>query len=218
MIDTILFDLDGTLLNTLDDLCDSVNYALNVLGVPTRTIDEVRDFVGNGVKLLISRALGEGHLDKFDECFKLFSAHYDKNKQNKTAPYLGIDEMLISVLSAGYKTAIVSNKYHDAVEELRKKFFSSVTIAIGEQQGLNAKPAPDMVFKAIKTLSSEPNSCVYVGDSDVDVATARNSNLPIIAVSWGFRSKELLKSLNADVIIDSPNQLLSAVDFINKRK
>lgn len=214
MIDTVLFDLDGTLLNTLDDLCDSTNFALAEFGYPARTLEEVRGFVGEGVRLLIERALPDSAKEKTDEVLAAFEAHYDKNKENKTKPYAGITEMLGEVC-AKYKTAIVSNKYGKAVEELKNKLFPAVMLGLGEGGGRKKKPAPDMPEYALEKLGSNKKSAVYVGDSDVDVATARNSGLPIIAVSWGFRSRALLESLGADIIIDSPRELMGAIEKLN---
>ena len=214
MIDTVLFDLDGTLLNTLDDLCDSTNFALAEFGYPARTLEEVRGFVGEGVRLLIERALPDSAKEKTDEVLAAFEAHYDKNKENKTKPYAGITEMLGEVC-AKYKTAIVSNKYGKAVEELKTKLFPTVMLGLGEGGGRKKKPAPDMPEYALEKLGSNKKSAVYVGDSDVDVATARNSGLPIIAVSWGFRSRALLESLGADIIIDNPRELMGAIEKLN---
>lgn len=208
---TIIFDLDGTLLNTLDDLTDSVNFALSKLGCKLRTADEVRMFVGEGVKLLIERALPKDGKDKAQECLQIFEKHYDKNKENKTRAYDGIDEMLKAVKAAGYKTAIVSNKYATAVSELHKTRFFDIDVAIGEKEGVNKKPAPDMVNLALNLLGVKPENAVYVGDSDIDVLTAQNSNLSMVAVSWGFRPRELLESLSPDAIIDNPSELLNAV-------
>lgn len=211
MIDTILFDLDGTLLNTLEDLCDSTNYALAQFGYPPRSLSEVRGFVGEGVRLLIERALPDGAKEKTDEALAVFSEHYDRNKENKTRPYDGVREMLNDVCPR-YKTAIVSNKYDAAVLDLRAKFFPQVALAVGERAGLRKKPAPDMAEFALAALHSAKRTAVYVGDSDVDIATARNSGLPIIAVSWGFRDRALLERLGADVIIDHPRELASALE------
>ncbi len=210
MINTILFDLDGTLLNTLDDLCDSVNFALAEFGYPERTLDEVRGFVGEGVRLLVNRALPARAKEKTDEVLAVFEKHYDKNKENKTRPYDGIPEMLDSVCPV-YKTAIVSNKYNKAVEQLRDTLFPQIGLAVGEQSGINKKPAPDMVEYALNKLKSEKKNAVYVGDSNIDILTARNSGLPIIAVSWGFRERALLEEMKADIIIDNPRELLAAI-------
>lgn len=214
MIDTILFDLDGTLLNTLDDLCDSTNYALSAFGYPARTLDEVRMFVGEGVRLLIERALPKAAKEKTDEVLAVFEKHYDKNKENKTRPYDGIVAMLKEVCGR-YKTAIVSNKYDKAVAALRDKLFPEVAFAVGEREGLAKKPAPDMAEYALKALKSEKKSAVYVGDSNIDILTARNSGLPIIAVSWGFRPRTMLEAMGADKIIDRPSELEKAIAELN---
>ena len=210
MIDTVLFDLDGTLLNTLEDLCDSTNFALKAFGYPERTLDEVRSFVGEGVRLLIERALPYSATDKTGEVLAVFEEHYDRNKENKTRPYDGIAEMLKAVCPK-YKTAIVSNKYDKAVADLRDKLFPQVTLAVGERSDLRKKPAPDMPKYAMSELRSSEESTVYVGDSNIDILTARNSGLPVIAVSWGFRPRRLLEELGADIISDDPSELLGAI-------
>lgn len=211
--DTIIFDMDGTILNTLDDMCDAVNYMLTECGYPTRTLAEVRSFVGNGVRLLCERALPQKA--DIDKCFKVFADYYDKNKNNKTRPYDGIMEMLENVNN--YKTAVVSNKYDGGVKELNATVFKSkIQVAIGERAGVPNKPAPDGVFDALKMLDSVVERAVYVGDSEVDYATAKNSGLDFIAVSWGFRDKEFLKSIGSAVIIDNPSELLDAIKSYNK--
>lgn len=211
-MDTIVFDLDGTLLNTLDDLMDSVNFALAHYGYAPRSYDEVRRFVGNGVRKLVERALPEGHKDRADEALQVFSAHYDQNKNNKTAPYDGIVDMLQAVKAAGFKTAIVSNKYERAVIELSQTVFGGyIDVSVGERTGVAPKPAPDGVFTALETLHTDPRDAVYVGDSDVDVATARNAGLKMIGVTWGFRDRALLESLGADRIVERPADILAAV-------
>ena len=217
MIDTVLFDLDGTLLNTLEDLCDSTNYALKAFGYPERTLDEVRSFVGEGVRLLIERALPYSATDKTGEVLAVFEEHYDRNKENKTRPYDGIAEMLKAVCPK-YKTAIVSNKYDKAVADLRDKLFPQVTLAVGERSDLRKKPAPDMPKYAMSELRSSEESTVYVGDSNIDILTARNSGLPVIAVSWGFRPRKLLEELGADEIIDNPSELLGAIEKLGSNR
>ena len=212
MIRTILFDLDGTLLNTLEDLTDSVNYMLREYGYPARTIDEVRAFVGNGVRKLVERALPPGEGDKTDECLKTFSAHYDLHKADKTRPYDGVVDMLRAAKSAGYRTAVVSNKYDAAVRALAAdEFCGLLDAAVGERPGCQPKPAPDGVYAAMRQLGADRATTVYVGDSDVDVLTAKNAGLRMIGVSWGFRGRETLEALGADVIVDTPAEILSAV-------
>ena len=148
MIDTVIFDLDGTLLNTLDDLADSVNYALSSLGYPVRTVDEVRMMVGNSVVYLIERALPEGtEKEQFDRCLSIFEAHYNKNMRNKTAPYGGVEQMLADVKSAGYKVAVVSNKPDVFTKKLVEELFGAyIPLAIGRSEDIPRKPAPDMVL------------------------------------------------------------------------
>ena len=215
-MDTVLFDLDGTLLNTLDDLCDSTNFALGKMGYNARTLEEVRSFVGEGVRKLIERALPDFAKDKTDETLEIFEKHYDKNKENKTRAYDGVKQMLDGVC-AKYKSAVVSNKYHSAVADLREKLFPQIMLAVGERDGLKKKPAPDMVEYALRELGSVRENAVYVGDSNIDILTARNSGLPIIAVSWGFRPRALLEEMGADIIIDKPSELMGALEKINVR-
>lgn len=208
----IIFDLDGTLLNTLDDLTASTNYALTTFGYPTRSIDEVRGFVGNGVRLLISRALPDFAKDKTDECLKVFQAHYSAHSLDLTRPYDGIPEMLESL--NGCKTAICSNKYDEAVQSLKNSFFPTVTAAFGLTDGISPKPAPDMLYKAIAALGVNKNEVVYVGDSDVDMQTAANTGLRVIAVTWGFRSADVLRSYKPNAIIDHPDELIAAASSL----
>lgn len=213
MTDTIIFDLDGTLLNTLDDLADSTNYSLRKCGFPERSIDEIRSFVGNGVRLLIERAVPENTPEKdTDACFGIFTAHYDKNMENKTRPYDGIIEMLALVKQNGFKTAVVSNKYDSAVKKLvSERFGGFIDAAVGESGTVRKKPAPDGVDYALACLKSERQNAVYVGDSDVDALTARNSRMRFIGVTWGFRDRALLESMGADCVIDRPAQIFAAI-------
>ncbi|MDE7395303.1 MAG: HAD-IA family hydrolase [Clostridiales bacterium] len=215
MIDTILFDLDGTLLNTLDDLCDSANFALAKNGYPLRTLEEVRFMVGEGVRLLCERALPPAAVTPatVDRVLADFSAHYDLNCGNKTRPYDGVDVMLREVCGR-YKTAIVSNKYQRAVDDLKNTLFPYVTLTVGEDPSRARKPAPDGVFYALKVLGSKAENAVYVGDSDIDILTARNAGLPVIGVSWGFRGRAFLEEHGADEIIDAPSEIAAAIGRI----
>lgn len=211
----IIFDLDGTLLNTLEDLADSTNYALSRFNYPQRSIKEIRNFVGNGVKLLIERAVPEGCQNPdFEECLSIFKKHYSQNMYNKTAPYPQIIEMLKNLHQKGCKIAVVSNKFDTAVKELCRKYFEGlVDIAIGENEaaGINKKPSPDTVFKAIYELGGTVAESIYVGDSDVDIKTAQNSFIPCISVTWGFRSREFLIQNGAKIIIDEPAQIFEHI-------
>ncbi len=205
-----IFDLDGTLLYTLEDLKDSVNYSLAKFGYPCRTLDEVRNFVGNGVKLLIERALpgGEKNSD-FKECLTCFKEHYKKNMYNKTRLFDGIDEMLAELNSRGYKIAVVSNKFDAAVKELCEKYFcGKIEIAIGESEEVRKKPAPDSVLKAMEVLNCNPELTYYIGDSEVDIETAKNAGLKCISVSWGYKDKDFLKEHGASTIVDRPLEIL----------
>ena len=219
MITTIIFDLDGTLMNTLDDLHGSVCHALREAGLPLLEKEATRRYLGNGVRNLVGKAV-EHVCPTADEplkeqVFKTFRAYYVEHAMDKTAPYEGIPEMLTECRKRGLITAIVSNKLDPAVKELHQAFFAdSIDIALGETPTVRRKPAPDMVNEAIRQLSvlhgrDIPKSeCIYVGDSEVDLQTARNSQLPCIAVSWGFRDRHWLLQCGATTIIDHPLELL----------
>lgn len=207
----VIFDLDGTLLNTLDDLADSTNYALSQFGYPTRTIEEVRQFVGNGVAKLIERAIPDGKNNpNFEKCLSIFKENYAQNMYNKTAPYNGIIEMLSNLKSKGIKIAVVSNKFDLAVKELCKKYFEGfIDFAAGENeaQGIKKKPAPDTVISVLNEFNFAPEDAVYVGDSDVDIMTAKNSKMPCISVTWGFRDKKFLLENGATILINAPSAI-----------
>lgn len=208
---TVIFDLDGTLLNTLDDLADSTNYALSRFGYPTRTIEEVRQFVGNGVAKLIERAIPDGNNNpNFEKCLSIFKENYAQNMYNKTAPYNGIIEMLSNLKSKGIKIAVVSNKFDLAVKELCKKYFEGfIDFAAGENesQGIKKKPAPDTVLSVLNEFNFAPEDAVYVGDSDVDIMTAKNSKMPCISVTWGFRDEKFLLENGATILINAPSEI-----------
>ena len=212
MYNTFIFDLDGTLLNTLDDLAASVNYALRTHGMPERTLDEVRSFVGNGVRLLMERAIPEGSANpRFEETFATFRAYYMEHSLDKTRPYEGIPEMIHTLKQRGCRLAVVSNKFYAATQELIRHFFPEITVAIGEHEaeGIRKKPAPDTVFEALRQLGVGKEKAVYVGDSDVDLQTAHNSGLPCISVLWGFRDHDFLLANGATIFISRPEELLS---------
>lgn len=206
-----IFDLDGTLLYTLEDLKDSVNFALAKFGYPARTLEEVRNFVGNGVRLLIERSIPEGSENPdFEECLKVFKEHYAKNMYNKTKPFDGIMEMLENLHLQGIKIGVVSNKFDAAVKDLCEKYFAGLTeAAIGEneQAGVKKKPAPDSVFRAMEILDADKDSSYYIGDSEVDIQTAKNSGLKCISVIWGYKSREFLLSHGANIIADKPEDI-----------
>lgn len=211
--DTVIFDLDGTLLDTLGDLCDSTNFALSQFGHPERTLSEVRSFVGNGIGVLIEKALPQGKDDPYyEEVLKTFKAHYALNCNNKTRAYDGIDKLLRDLKSNGYNIAVVSNKVDSAVKELCKQYFTdTVEIAIGETENIRRKPAPDEVYAAMKHFNADKGSTVYIGDSEVDILTARNAQIDCISVSWGFRNKSELIEAGAKVISDSPEDVFKLI-------
>ena len=202
----VIFDLDGTLIDTLEDLKNSVNFALGKKGYPARTLDEIRNFVGNGVALLVRRALpAEADDGEFAETLAIFKEHYRAHSLDFTAPYPGIKEALAALSEAGVKTAVVTNKMEEAAKDIIENFFGgTIDVVIGQVDGLKQKPEPDGVFLAIEKLGADKSRCVYAGDSEVDCATARNAGLPVIGCTWGFRGRDLLEREKADYIIDSP--------------
>ena len=209
----VIFDLDGTLLNTLQDLCNSTNAALAKYGYLARSIDEVRSFVGNGVKLLILRALGIENPEDcpdFDDVFAAFRAHYGVHSNDRTCAYSGVMEMLKKLKSANAPMAIVSNKLDPAVKQLNDIYFKDyISVAIGENEaaGVRKKPAPDTVYAALRELGVSEEQAVYVGDSEVDIATAKNAGIPCISVTWGFRDRECLMAHGAEIFCDTPEQV-----------
>lgn len=209
---TVIFDLDGTLLDTLEDLTDSVNYALESMGYPTRTIDEVRNFVGNGVRKLIERAVPSNtEVNDIDKTFEYFIEYYSEHNQDKTKPYEGVVELMGKLKENNIKMAIVSNKVHDAVLMLRDKFFVDVEVAIGDMPNMARKPEPDSCYKALELLGSDPKDACYVGDSEVDLETARNAGLDCISVLWGFRDKDLLAENGAKTFAFTTEDVLKEV-------
>lgn len=210
MIKNVIFDLDGTLLNTLEDLRDSTNAALRAFGFPERTTDEVRRFVGNGVRLLMIRATPGGEeTPQFEEILAYFRRHYAEHCFDQTRPYDGILPMLNRLQEAGIGLAVVSNKFDAAVRELCRRYFpDQIAIAIGEREGIRKKPAPDSVLQAMRELHADPSESLYVGDSEVDIETARNAGIPCVSVTWGFRDRDFLLAHGASTLIDDPSELL----------
>lgn len=209
----VIFDLDGTLLNTLDDLAASVNYALGKCSFPQRTTDEVRRFIGNGVRILMRRSVPEGTgNEEYNSAFEAFTAHYKENSRNMTKPYDGIYNLLQKLKKDGYKTAIVSNKIDFAVKDLRDEFFSDfIEVAVGDSEDTRNKPEPDMVFKALSELGVSASESVYVGDTDVDIETAKNAGMDVISVSWGFRTRAEIEGYSATMIADKPSDILKFI-------
>ena len=211
--DTIIFDLDGTLLDTLEDLADAVNHALSQMGMPGRTIDEVRQFVGNGVAKLMERAVPTGtDPEQTAQALAIFKDYYELHKEDKTAPYAGVVELLSALHQRGYKLAVVSNKFDRAVKDLMPRYFPGlIHAAAGEDEdnGVPKKPDPTMVHRVMAELGA--GKAVYIGDSEVDMETARNSGLPCISVTWGFRDRDFLLANGADTFADTPAEILELV-------
>ena len=209
---TYVFDLDGTLLDTLGDLAASTNYALRTHGMPEHSLDDVRRFVGNGVRVLMERAVPQGAENpQFEAAFQTFRTHYMQHSLDTTKPYDGILETLEALKADGCRLAVVSNKMMAATQELCRHFFrDTIEVAIGEHeaQGIRKKPAPDTVNEAFRQLGVGKERAVYVGDSDVDILTARNSGLPCISVLWGFRDRDFLIQHGAETFISAPSELL----------
>jgi len=207
---TVIFDLDGTLLDTLDDLTTSVNLALGSVGFPEHSREAIRSFVGNGIAELIKKSLPKNTSEEmFQKVLSLYKDYYEKHSQDKTRLYDGIIPLILTLKEKGYKLAIVSNKHHDAVLQLKPIYFEGlIDIAIGQQEGIARKPAPDAVFKALELLGSDLASAVYIGDSEVDFKTAVNAKMDAILVTWGFRNQEELEALGATNFANKPSDIL----------
>jgi phosphoglycolate phosphatase len=220
MFNVYVFDLDGTLLDTLQDLANSVNYALRQHGMPEHSIDDIRRFVGNGVRLLMERAVPDGARNpQFEAAFATFRQYYMQHSLDTTRPYDGIPELIHELKARGCQMAVVSNKMMAATQELVHHFFPDIPVAIGEHEaaGIRKKPAPDTVYEALRQLGiihhpssiiHQTSDIVYVGDSEVDIETARNSGLPCISVLWGFRSRDFLLAHGATTFAERPADIL----------
>lgn len=208
--DTYIFDLDGTLLYTLDDLTASTNHAMRAYGMAEHTTEEVRMMVGNGIRKLIERAVPGGTGNPlYENVYKTFMHHYLEHSLDTTRPYPGIMEMLAALKAKGRRMAVVSNKYCKATEHLCRTFFGEyISVAIGESADIRKKPAPDTVLEALRRLGVSKGGAVYVGDSEVDIATARNCGLPCISVLWGFRDKDFLVKNGGTTFAESPEEIL----------
>lgn len=213
MIDTIIFDMDGTLLDTLEDLTDAVNAAMIACRFPFRTKEEIRSMVGNGVGRLIEEAAPAGcGAEELEQCMKAFKDYYARHWQDKTAPYRGIKPLLEELKERGISLAVISNKYEKAVLQLCRDYFpGSFDTARGEREGVPRKPAPDAVYAILEELGKGRENALYVGDSEVDMATAKNAGLTAVGVAWGFRDRQLLLEKGADRVIDEPAQLLELI-------
>lgn len=214
MIKALVWDLDGTLLNTIDDLADSVNFALTKYNQPNKTVDEVKRAVGNGVNKLIERCLENGQNNQnFAEILETFKVHYSKNSAVKTAPYPEICETLKELKTSGYKLAVVSNKFENAVVDLCQKYFpNTFDVIIGETPQIKRKPAPDMLFAALKKLQVQAEEIYFIGDSEVDVQTAKNAEIKCLSALWGFRSKEILLANGAKYFLNTPQEIFKFLE------
>ena len=213
MTDTIIFDLDGTLLNTLEDLADSVNHIMKLHGFPERTLDEIRSFIGNGVPTLIRRSLPSGTDEKTAEiCTAEMLEYYRCHARIKTKPYDGIIELIDELTKRNIRTAVVTNKAEKAAIILCNEIFGDIfTVVIGDNGVGRLKPAPDNVIRAIGILGAEKENILYVGDSDVDMVTADAAGLVSVGVTWGFRDEKDLVSSGAEHIINTPSELLDLI-------
>ena len=209
MITTVIFDMDGTVLNTLDDLASSVNYVLTSFGLPAHCAEDYRLYFGNGIRYALKCAAPSGTEEEtIDRMLPVFREHYNAHCLDRTGPYEGIPELMRGLREKGYKLAIVSNKIDSAVKELNARFFHDyVDVAIGEREGIRRKPAPDTVIQALAELKSVKDEAIYVGDSEVDLQTASNAGLPCITVLWGFRDKEFLAEQGATVFANTPKEV-----------
>ena len=211
MLQAAIFDLDGTLLYTLPDLARSVNFAMRTLGFPERSFEQIRSYIGNGIENLVRCALPEGTPAEIQSrAIRIFREHYSQNSQIDTRPYDGIPELLEALRSRNIGTAIVSNKPDGDVQVLNRAWFR-VDVAIGESSACRRKPAPDMVLAACARLGVRPEECAYIGDSEVDHATAAAAGCRCILVSWGYRSRERLEALPGAKIADTPEEVLSGL-------
>lgn len=205
----VIWDLDGTLLNTLEDLRDSVNYGLANHNMPDITLEQTRRYVGNGVAKLVERAVPEGTDEELQaQVLKDFREYYNVHSRDKTKPYEGTREVLTALKEQGCKLAIVSNKMQSAVAELAEIYFPGlIDVAMGETPEVERKPAPDMIYKALELLQTDKKDAVFIGDSEVDVATGINSGLDMITVLWGFRDREVLEKAGAKVFVEKAEEI-----------
>lgn len=215
---TIVFDCDGTLLDTLTDLRNAVNHVLRLHKFPERSVSQVKASLGNGVAHLMRESLPDSVTDdEFNTYLDKFKTYYEEHLQDYTAPYPGILDMLDTLRTKGYKLAVVSNKIQEGITPLIKEYFGDrLPVAIGERPGLQRKPAPDMVLQALKELDSTPEESIYIGDSEVDVATANNSGLLCIGVTWGFRDETLHHELGVQYIARKTEDIITIIEELNR--
>lgn len=210
----VIFDLDGTLLDTLDDLWDSVNHTMDVFSYPRRTREEVRKFVGNGVDRLIELCIpGEANDPNRDEAIAEYRRYYKDHSEIKTKPYVGVNEVVRKLIADGIKVAVVSNKIHTSTVELCAKYFPEIKNVCGEREaeGIRRKPHPDTVIKSAEDMGLTVGECVYVGDSEVDIETARRARMDCICVLWGFRDRDYLEAMGGSVFANTAEELYNAI-------
>lgn len=207
----IIFDLDGTLLNTIADLANATNYALTNIGYATHPVEAYNFFVGNGVRKLFERALPEGSktLENINKMVNLFVPYYDANNTVDSAPYEGILPLLDTLQAQGYMLAVASNKYQSATEKLVKHYFPNINFVavFGQREGINPKPDPTVVHDIISIAKVEPDEILYIGDSGVDMQTANNAGVDSCGVLWGFRPKEELEQFNPKYMVEKASQI-----------
>ncbi|MCD8364753.1 MAG: HAD-IA family hydrolase [Clostridiales bacterium] len=207
----MIFDMDGTILDTLEDLTDSLNFALKKSGMSERSLSEVRGFVGNGIRKLIERAVpANTPADIVNRVLGDFSENYRQNCSNKTRPYDGIPEVLSALRDRGIQTAVVSNKIDFAVQQLCIQYFDGLfNMAIGEREGVRKKPAPDAIYTVLEHTGTEKKDALYIGDSEVDIQTAANAGLDCVCVGWGFREEDFLLRSGAAAVLKKPDEILN---------
>ncbi|MBR1713036.1 MAG: HAD family hydrolase [Alloprevotella sp.] len=212
MVTTIIFDLDGTLIDTLQDLTNSANHALRLHGLPERSAADVRKFLGNGYARLMAECAGNVPEETTSRLLADFNAYYTIHCQDQTRPYHGIIKMLRELKGRGIRLGIVSNKGDAAVQELVGRFFSGlIDTAVGEREGIRRKPSPDTVLAALQVLGSKAEESIYVGDSEVDIETAKRAGMACVTCLWGFRDADFLLAHGATRTISSPEELLTAI-------
>ena len=214
----VLFDLDGTLLDTLEDLTIAVNFALTKMGFPKRRPDEIRRFLGNGAANLVRSSLPQGKEAALEETLPIFRSYYEKHNQEKTCPYPGILPLLDHLKEDGFSLAVISNKPDYAVQPLAKKHFPTIDYAVGEKEGVARKPAPDSIFQALTVLGVEKQSALYVGDSEVDLETAKAAGIPCIAVTWGFRDPDHLIAAGAKHLAHTAEELYKMIHALTQKE
>ena len=211
--DVILFDLDGTLLDSLEDMKDSVNYVMRRFGYPEHTLDEVRSYVGNGIRKLIERSLpGNAGSETVEKALEEYRRYYDTHCMVKTRPYPGILQLLGNLKDRGFLLAVVTNKNHEAADEMCSHYFPGIfSVVLGQRDSIPKKPDPAMISVAMKKLNAEGKNAVYIGDSEVDIMTAKNAGMDGIICLWGFREESFLRANGADVTVHSADQIASLV-------